>query len=123
MDCPVVLQVFYGKDSFIEDVPDFIGDDAAVTTSAGAFLPGLPLWRFKGHLVYRWAVDYVSCTDDRWVMFGPFKDDDDAMDGIERHLSIRILRGYRIIPEHCAEDVLTKAAMKKGLQPQFWTDG
>ena len=86
-----VLTVWFDKGPAMPDWPPIVEDTH--------FLH-LPLWKHKGQAVYSWAVDYVSCSDVRMVVLGPFET---IEDGKAAYLSLRpiLTLGYRLEPEHC----------------------
>ena len=63
----VVVQAFFYKNDAIPKEPEFIWKDK------DEFI-GFKLWKPNGHPVFVWAIDYVSCNDERWCAFGPFQE-------------------------------------------------
>jgi hypothetical protein len=122
---PTVLVVWFGKDehprrpenrSPLPDVPAFLdlgrGDPPAIWL-------GQPLWTHRQQHVYEWAIDDVSCSDCRWVAFGPYGDAAAARTAalaIHVELGDDLFRGYRIVNAHCME-------FQFKCSPSLYTDG
>jgi hypothetical protein len=79
-------------------------------------LYGVPIVVHNQEPVGRWAVDHVSCRDERWVLFGPFNSTSEARESLT---SIRVhaesIMGYRIWKEGCFPPEL--------MGFYLWTDG
>ena len=113
MTCPVVLQVFFDSNSDIPRWPSFYPYQKSVTT-----MYDLPLWRPDNKPVFCWAIDYVSCNDERWVIFGPYDSMATAQEAYFQTFKAtpHLTRGFRVISEHCFEHCY-------GLPRNMWTDG
>jgi hypothetical protein len=151
MTCPRVLQVWFRGDFRKEtkwrglSAPRFkVGADPnAVSFLAGIdeidTVFGVPLWvAADGGHVFRWAIEPCTCTDERWTLFGPFQDTEDALrqlEGIRRNVEARggTIEGWRLFNEHCVIEVFrgnvgTAGIGKPDGRPrawprQMWTDG
>lgn len=58
---------------------------------------GLPLWKPDGIPVYVWAWDYSVVSDLRFIVFGPFADDDEAKAAFIKIKSEYPIKGFMII--------------------------
>lgn len=112
---PVVVQCFFSRGSDVPDNPDFAFGGPL------EFL-GLPMWSPGGRGVYIWSVDMVSAGDERWVVFGPFKDAIGAEEAIRSVLALDACRGYRIHNEHCFGPLMVKRGYES-LPSIIYTDG
>ena len=113
-----VLVAWFGKtedrmqrgSSLLPDIPPFITSDDKTWI-------GLPLWRHGRRLIYEWAIDYVACSDTRWVAFGPFTAEDAKLaSGYITHRVGDLCTGYRLVREHCMPSQFT-------MQGRAYTDG
>jgi hypothetical protein len=84
--------------------------------SIPAALFGVPIVVHNEKPVGRWAIEYVSCSDERWFLFGPFNTKTEARESVN---SISApgdsILGYRIWEEHCFPSELMRF--------EAWTDG
>lgn len=112
-DNSLIYDPVANKPICIPDWPDFesVRDDGSFPIT----FMGLPLWRPKGLAVYCWAIDYVSCSDTRWVVFGPYMSVVSAKEAIKPLYDY--INGYHIISEHCF------LGEHKELPHDMWTDG
>ena len=98
-DCEYIVQVYFGKRNGERDVGFQYDRD-----TEKLFGTQIPLWKPHGRPVLRWAVDYITCSDERWVVVGPYASSDDA-----HVVALSLLRDYNIVPvsgvvvhaEHC----------------------
>lgn len=109
-ECPTVLQLWFDS-----------CDEANGIPLDQPTLLGHPVWNPDGNgAVYRWAIDYVVGSDERWVVLGPYLTAGEAhaayQDLYGKHA--RLLRGYRVVNEHCFS---TQCGGK--LPREEWTDG
>lgn len=118
----VVLIVYFGKKE--DDEKDGIGFYLCVRSDIPKTLYGQPLWMPHGKAIFRWAIDHVTCSDERWVVLGPYETRDDARGAFAViPVAARLrghhaeLLGYRIVNEHCWDELI-------GSYPnEAWTDG
>lgn len=127
--CPVIIQVFFDGCEATDAIcpPTWYGKSAG---SNAKDYKGMPYWQApdgKG-AVYRWSFDMITCSDERWVVFGPFEDRAAALQELRALPPLWIL-GWRIINEHCAAYCggLGKCYGKNETKWEFyreaWTDG
>ena len=110
----VVVQAFFYKNDAIPKEPEFIWKDK------DEFI-GFKLWKPNGHPVFVWAIDYVSCNDERWCAFGPFQETE-AREVLSKLILKPGCDGARIVNVHCFETLMKKPAYNR--LPQWaWTDG
>jgi hypothetical protein len=117
MSCPVVLQIFF--DGYHKDQtkwPSFINNYENVE-----FL-GLPLWKPDGKPVFVWSSDMISSGDERWIVFGPYKNEEEVKDRLS-FIDVPGQSGYRIINEHCFTRLIHKEYGGEGYPRLAWTDG
>lgn len=119
--CPVVVQVFFDhdprrtKNDAFDSLPLWVDSRERRVTHWRSW----PLWLPDGRPSYRWAVDYVVCGDERWMIFGPFRSVSAARGMVRLRLHrLPFMLGYRIINEHCV-----KYTPGAGIQRKVWTDG
>lgn len=116
MTCSAVLQVFFDREHDTSRPEDWYKERelGAPFRNFGhekfTELHGELLWQPADGAgpVYSWALDYVSCTDERWTVFGPYLNKETARQVFER-IRNRIpylVLGFRVINEHCALSVL-----------------
>lgn len=128
MICPVILQVFFDGSEASDQIASPIWYSRSKDEQN---YKGIPYWQApdgKGP-IYRWSIDMVVCGDERWIVFGPFKDRDEALLKLLIFLPNWLL-GYRIINEHCAAYCGALGQLDKS-KPQrtfefyreAWTDG
>jgi hypothetical protein len=116
-----VMQVFFDS----EGVDPFFFMKFDKTKPLSPF--GVPLVVNNGQPVGRWAIDYIACGDQRWLLFGPFQSKHEARQSL---VTIRApedsILGYRIWMTHCfTGDVLQYQGERHGNALRFaaWTDG
>lgn len=126
--CPIVLVVYFTNAACVPRW-HFMRPDQRPTT-----LFDLPLWipttrdlkerqifpvpapkKYVAAPVYRWAVDYVACGDERWTVFGPFASRTEARAALKT-IPAAAVEGYRCVPQHCYQDLLPVVR-------EVWTDG
>jgi hypothetical protein len=148
-ECKRVLQVWFDSNLATErkwrdlSAPRFLSDGENPPFNAGPdpveSVFGVRLWKAPdgGH-VFRWAVEPVTCTDERWTLFGPFETGDEAMREFEilrRNIEARGggVEGWRLFNEHCViavfrGNISSTASGKPEGRPRpwprnMWTDG
>lgn len=149
MTCPVVAQVWFDANFRTEEkwaglsAPRFQTGAESRHGLSGSDAPesifGVRLWRAPdgGH-VFRWAIEPVTCTDERWTLFGPFEDRYRALselDLLRANVEARgaTVTGWRLFNEHCVIEVFrgnvgSAGNGKPDNRPhawprQMWTDG
>ncbi len=108
-----VMTVYFAKN---ELVPNW----AWITSASTKKFFGLQPWLPKGTLVMQWAVDYVSCSDTRWVIFGPYATVHEAQQAY--------LQAFKDIPEatlgfHIESADCVTHRFKEKFPCAIWTDG
>lgn len=127
----LVLQAFFawGKKGDSERT----GEDLTFSPYLQGEMAGVPLWKPDGKPVYNWSKDMMTCLDERWALFGPFKDDAAVAQAYLALASYGNVRGYRIINEHCVISMFCGPICSEGkkeyggrLRPwprAWWADG
>lgn len=103
-----LMIVYFGKIETVPDLPNFNEED---------FL-GFRLWKPNGKAVYLWAIDYVVCQDERFIVFGPYESVQTARAAFEM-LPRNATLGFRVVPRHCYE----WEHKEKSFPHHMWTDG
>src|SRR5262245_37612638 len=111
--CPVVLEVWFSKH---ENITDWL--PMAHEIREGDQMFGLRVWKTKeGKAVMRWVVDYVSVSDERYVVVRPYDGEAAARKAFQSAFPDESLTfGYRIEKEHCFEH-------RKKFPHAVYTDG
>lgn len=115
MSAPYVMQVFFSSDRCADRyVPSRFRnrfDEGAVTEQFG-----MPPVVHNGRQIGRWAIDCVTCTDERWLLFGPFATAASAQDAFKRmDVPEEGRYGFRLWREHCFPESMRELVV--------WTDG
>jgi hypothetical protein len=108
-----VMYVYFDKGSGVPDWPDIHEAEEDGEGPLVEFMK-LPLWKPRGRAVFKWAVDYVTCNDERFIVFGPYKTIKAAKKAYaDLESRCNLLRGYKLVPEHCISK----------FPHDMWTDG
>lgn len=113
----MILQVWFGKPKPPKEVfPYWAYANEHTFTWAG-----VRFWKPQGKPVYQWAIDYVTCTDVRWMMFGPFDSVAEAKEAAQK-FDQETITGYHVINEHCWESICERIS-EQPYPSNAWTDG
>jgi len=113
-----IIKIYFNSGEYGHKLNEII-DYAPLAKSKDLF--GKKYWLQNGEPVYRWSRDMVTCTDERWIFFGPFVDKKSAKDVFDYFslISPDHLNGYRIMTEHC----VVWSFRDKKYPREYWTDG
>jgi hypothetical protein len=111
MSAPFVMQVFFGPHPCV-DIHAF--DRYDKDDPSKPF--GIPLVAHGGRPIGRWAIDYVTSDDERWLLFGVFATAESARDAFKRiQVPEEGLYGFRLWRKHGFPDSMREL--------RVWTDG
>lgn len=125
-ECPVVLVAFFDKKK--NEPRHYLPIRGMLPPFEEVEeLQGLPLYKVNGRAVYKWAIDHITCSDTRWVVFGPFVSRGVARTAYDNNLSmLEESEGFHIVNEHCLPyqyGQWNEAEKKIELPAWAWTDG